>query len=1611
MAEQGNISPNVKQSVSGINLDSIASQITQGQLSWALNAVISSFDGKQVTYSNEQGNYKCFTFPTGYTVMGVRNIIEEGIIIFWLVNESTGDSEIGKGIGCTYSTLINARCLNLSIDSPILKHAHRNTNCGLEVYWVEGRNNARFIQLEALPYKETAGCPPQQTTEIDCNKLNLQPNFTLPNINVQKADSGGDLKAGMYQFSTQYANALGEPYTSFYNTTNGAPVFDNTQPTQNFDFSVNTAFELSINNIDTTGIFDYINIAVVKTINNISSVDLIGTYKITGDRLTMFYTGQRNEIIKLDINDIFQRYEVFDKPNDLTTAQDVLILSNLSESDRISYQQIANKIRVKWATIRLSGKHPYKDPNNSVNHRGYMRDEVYPLELVVKLTNGYISDGFHIPGRVSIDSDLELIDNPDSKSSLGEGCDADSPAIPRWKVYNTGNVTSTTTETDPCYEGEWQSGDMSYWESSESYDCNPDVWGELAGVPIRHHKFPDSLITHIHDNNGYIYPIGIKVNVQQIVELIRSSNLSQTQKDNIQSISIFRGSRVNNSSVIAKGLVNNVLKYDTRNNIIDSSTGQVGDGQTGGAETTGRKLLEDAFDFTQKGHREFVSFSLLSAIAVLQAPRNIKQIARYVYAEKLISRVRSSPPTKFFTQDNVVILQTASRELQDIIDNSRGDIRGKSHAQAAKALVDGLISFMESEIELEATLGEVDVTDLITADSSKFAYFPNFLFNDVRVDGAGKPKDFFLDNTIIDDDAKQRWAFHSPDTHFYQPSIGPGIKLKLETAEYGASTGHIREVHKHARYQFISEIGYITALLAGLTIGFASGTYGVTAVNVFNGQAMFSAYQAFLNILYKTVPRKNFAQQYNAVGEYTKFVPIANSGNKQRTTDLATYISPGMLNVDDKYTLNNFQRESAVYLRTLTGLPFTHEIAGVPHDASKLAAATFDPIVTPISSYYVSIKNDIVNQYGQMYSYETVDTGWTKDINLSDSYNSEVVFGGDVFINRFAFKNKLPLFIDNRVGFPDDADISYNELSNVGRVKYWFSTDVIANTSFFDSFFATMTQHFFWPQIKELYLSGMIFLFAYGIPYFYCESNVNVDLRQAHNPKEGDFYPRVSSGIPDEWLQEINVSIQNDNSYWYNKGFSKQNKETFIAHLPPDYDFNTCRTVFPFRAIFSEPNTDNPNPSNRNNWRIFKPASRFDFPQNYGRLISLDGIDDRQVVARFENKSLLYNALLTAPTSAADVYLGSSLFSKQVPPLDYADTDVGYAGTLNKFFLKTEYGDITADSKRGQVFLINGREAKDISALGVSKFMTEFLDFQLNKTFPEINMDNPFKGLGIHGTYDSKYNRLIITKLDYKPLLAGITHTNGVFKHGTTTVQLSDTAYFANYSFTASFSFDTNSWVSLHSYLPNYYIAEANYFYTGNSQGAWQHNTSITKFNNFYDTIHPYILEYPYQYQYNDEILQNIKDYSNVLQYTDFREFIETDEYYFNKMVAYSNQQSTGLLELLPKPKNNLNAQKGYPKYNTASKTILVTKSGSFYNVNTFWDMIKDTKKPVWNKSLNSLSEYKVLNQDNHNYNKLSYSKAPLRSKELRIRLILDNKDDIKIISQFTVAPAMQSYK
>ena len=198
----------------------------------------------------------------------------------------------------------------------------------------------------------------------------------------------------------------------------------------------------------------------------------------------------------------------------------------------------------------------------------------------------------------------------------------------------------------------------------------------------------------------------------------------------------------------------------------------------------------------------------------------------------------------------------------------------------------------------------------------------------------------------------------------------------------------------------------------------------------------------------------------------------------------------------------------------------------------------------------------------------------------------------------------------------------------------------------------------------------------------------------------------------------------------------------------------------------------------------------------------------------------------------------------------------------------------------------------------------------------------------------------------------------------------------------------------------------------------WRHLTNIRLYNSFYGNIAPYIIEYPFAYQFQDEILQNVKDYTKAYEYLNipdgvfsYNSRIETNNKWFNKVILYNNQQSSGVINLVAKPLNNMRAYMQYPMFNTDSKTITYTKSDNFYQYNTFWALQKSSQVPLFLTSCQSLSIDKIVNQSNMDYGSRSFKKAPLRAKELKVRHILDDQSNVHLVSQFLTTPSQISYK
>lgn len=1564
----------------GLATDLASNNLKQGQLTDALNANVQSIDGEGIQYSNDQGSVLCFQEPSGYKVIGSINITQLTKVIYFLANPTTGHSLISyvDNNNCTLLNLLDdtftgSDLLNFNINHPIHKVEVKTTNCSTQFYFTDNFNHRRYVDLNNLPWKNGV------VGSIDTNKMLIQPVFTIPIITPTGVNIGGNIIEGDYQFTVCYADVNSNNLTSFYSVTNPVRIFLENKQTLDFNLKTNKSITLNITDLDTSGLYSYFNLAVVKTINSITTVELVGTYNIQTSTYNHTYTGeeQSNANIKLSITDILEKSDYYDLAGDLTQVDNVLAWADLTKVDDKSYQKIWNQVLAGWGTwqIPVTESQSYHNGVNCSQLEGFMRDEVYALEGCLLWDDGRETNRGHIPGRASTAFDLSLIfpTNEDIIAASGDKCSTPIDPQPRWKVYNTGSITSTDPNYiagDSCYKGPYQYGLMSYWESIENYPNKPEVWGTLSNTPIRHHKFPDSVITHIHGQNlngandnyitdqGFIYPIGFKVDILSLYNAIQtSSDLTSEEKRRIVGFKIMRSDRAGNTSILAKGMFYNMGEY--------------------------------------------------------------------------------------------------------------------------------------------------------TKDSSSY-YYPNYPFNDVNPDPYISST--FVNNksgdnnqTRLNNFQQNRFTFHSPDTHFDQPSGISQSFVKLETIEYGYCKAHFVPVLENAKEKLRTQKTLDVALAAGIvaTLGInVSTTTGslsdLTIAPVVHPQNFFPSFNNMLDIVDKLIPYYNYGWQYNAVGCYGNFTSIPNEniipgtlGTKQRYIQYGGYILPGLNgSFGDDHSINNSFRESSVFISTASPLPFTFNnptAANPPADNSRVIASQVGvcgkstPFFRNIASYYGSIKQYLPGQYGEIFSYNVVDTGFTSkffDENGKQITDIPVIFGGDIFINPFGLKIKHSFYNKGTVNKVDGSDIDYNQdqlsdtnTGNVGYPIWYYSTDnLLINinssnisgqmTNFINTFntaagligslltlgilplaqswlllIELATQIFFTLGLKitnldcanydDLYEKGEAYLYAYGIANFFVESQVNVDMRQAYNNKEGNFYPNVGSDIPDEWLQETNVPIIYDNTYTYNKTYSKENHESYFSLLRPDWEPNQlCYTNFNNRVIWSDKSDLE---ESKNNWLVYRPANQKNLPKGFGKLVAIDSIENRQVLVRYENRSQIYNALATVATSGLTAALGTGELFSGVP-LDLSNTDNGYYGSQNKWISNNEEGHIFTDAKRGQICLLKGTNVENLASPKYlnSKWFTNNMPFNILNYFPTVDIDNNFNGVGLHGTYDGFYHRILLTKLDYIPIVEGIQFDGTNFFIGdnenqkrNTIIQLTDPTYFCNKSWTISFSFLTNSWISWHSFQPNGYVEYSDYFQAilnndpnlSNNCTVWDHNSTFSLWNNYFGVDYPYILEYPFIYKFENQILQSVKDYCTVLQYTDFDQFIEPNEViYFDNVIAFNNQQCTGTRNLIVKNNTSLFQSRQYPKYNPSSIDILVTKDDNFFNYNMLWDSVVSPDVNIWKNVCGTTIGNKILNDSNINYNNQSYKKYPLRAKDSKIRLTL-LKNQYKIISKFIIEKTQKSIK
>lgn len=1664
----------------GMNTDSALFNLQRGEYQFALNASVEDFDGIGMPQlQSTASNILETNILDGYKVIGFKYIMELEKTLIMLVDPINNLSDIGyindvfydddkedpNGVNnccdCSdkkgysenkplekitqlpyknYVSLTSTDCLNFNIDNPI-DIEYKIIGSELHIYFVDNLNPFRYLYFDIEGndlilqdiFKVTIGTDPNNcdlpiySQDLDCNKIKFNPEFSTPCINAKEISIGGNIKAGTVQGIVCYADALGIPRTHYFPASETVSI-----KTKNInvltDYLTDQSIFFKVSGLEQSGVFTHYNLVVAETVDNFTTFKLAATLPITQSEY--LYTG--NNIIKnLTSNDIFFQRPIYKTGKSLTSANDYLFAANLKEQTKLNLQQAVARIPVYWQTKSVP-ENFYKDGIQAGKYRSFLRDEVYALGIVFEMFDDNDSIVFPLvaPSKqyflnaynINVD---EIIDNNDVITD--SGC-TDIILNKKWQCYNLAQLVGTPhLESGNCDDANcWEWGDFSYWESTDKYPNIPEVWGNLCNTPIRHFKFPDCIVSHIHDNEGdlsptyldknRIFPLGIKIDHTAVLAAlswaVNNNLITQQQRDQIKGYRIVRSNRVGNKSVTAKGLLYDMWKYDRDGNThyypnypyndlrpdnFISNTNATYD------EINTSDPIPNTFTPSKRYtfHSPDTHFTMASLGSILKL-----ETEEYGKAEGFFNHCEE--------QSKYVLLSTVSRTLCF----AAGVAAAFSSITKTCRSIEDITTFPTVENSAFTATGTYNYTDVYgnVVGSSPGATATTPITVPLTGSGTGSGSNV---NTIIE----------APDPSVITYNgLTPGVNLATHRVT--------KQDCKGTTFQWLSPAHLIPLAttdpgVVGIMAGVLAVANGISeALYMFS--IMMKEMDLFAQLIESLAPKKNLGIQYNSIGKYTAFTNVGNNGNKQRLLDSKEYLLPNNVITEDSSYINNWHRETSVYLKTngIT-LPSPTNIDSSRNTMSTIFGNNaYDNLntkfYTNISSYYAALKLYRPNQYGSIYNIEYLETDGCPALLTDDISTCRTYFGGDTFINRFALKIKHPFFIQTRFNQLDGIDVRYSELGNAGYPNYYFDTDEgylekLSNLNIGDIFsklggflqdlVGTDDSRMDAKTAKFFYQNGYIHLYSYGIPYFLCESDVNVDYRHGEDNMIKDFYPHHAN--ISEWLQEKNVPIREDNYYFYNSTYSKQNKESALPTLTPNYyDFTLEKNNdLSNRIIYSEKTYAL---SENDNWLIFKGNNFYDYDKKAGKVISVDGIEQDKILVRNENLSQIFNAydLVKMETGTFQTGVGGIFESR---PKNFAITDLGYMATQHKGLIQTEFGHVWVDAKRGQVFLLqsNAGAVEEISRNNMRNWFRENLPFEIKKYLPTLSdddLDNNFKGLGISISFDRRFSRLFLTKLDYKPLKSNITYDSSDKKfyisidRGREEVQLTDTEYFCSKCWTISYNFLTKTWVSFHSFTPNYYIDHIDYLSSGVNginSNIWGHNLTNKSYGVYYGKLSPFIIDLPTEPQAGNSLLTSLEYTHDTVRYHNKFNPSFNREITFNKAIVYNDFQNSGLLELNVLNQDDLSLFMEYPKPLKDRIKIEVTNSENIWKLNDFYDVVYCQKNnmPTWIKDCNNVN--KNLNTKAFDYSKTDLFQPRMRGKLFNLRLINDKYSNHKFVFYF----------
>ena len=972
---------------------------------------------------------------------------------------------------------------------------------------------------------------------------------------------------------------------------------------------------------------------------------------------------------------------------------------------------------------------------------------------------------------------------------------------------------------------------------------------DLCGTPIRHHKFPDNMsdptaevVTNHFKPNPSNIPNPLKIRIMGVYfqNIIYPKDNEGNDIPGIVGYEILRGSREGNKSIIAKGMLNNFRTYQLKGQIVNNVSPITGLYANYPFNTirpfyNSSNISSNAYQFNDPYIRipdsndadNVVNQSIPLDVVSFHSPDAMFNTPFLSNTElKLYGYLRGKAVQQFIEPNNhpqfkllsdlCVVLLSLAGTIEAIV-SLRGKITINAQELSGGSFVSGP-GTADATAALQATAAVTLATATATYNTALRNYFTL---------GFATADAFTMGITGITP------IFNAMNST-YNTAVAAGAGIGITEARSNTYNYVLPD------WAYLDPASRLLGFANQMLFYFSEGAGAALAIL----RALLPYEQYALQLIahgFYDDMRRN-----NAVNGLFRFKTEDSFYIRGNIQQMPSYLDN--LNNPTSYSINNLNRSDTVVLRTKAGPlysgPFLNgkigpnyitESTGVNYVDQSLTTIgrvktnglvnpytlvsapssipSFDdydfPFNAPIASHYAGVKVRLGNQYGQLqgvkqiiitpceqkFNYDSLPTlsGKSTECNncnfdktLKVIRRTPVLFGGDVFINRYTEKNTMFFFYDWLYGQPDGFEYNYLLHQMIPQPRFWVNSraydvaDLAPDfgnqdltpgsgrlpTDFYNlDYYVDPSRRYNYDtdtptgspdtypgilRVKE----SRFYLASSSVRDFFVESDVLVDFRIAGDYEwEKHYNPYGYTDLFKMFdMNPPNITRGNWYRYDYSLSISKLFNQYFSSGALQStyYDpqvAKLCYTYLPDRIYYS---LQQQNESFKDSWFIFLANNYREFKS---QISGVKSINKSGIFITFKNDMpQMFQGVDTLQTDlATKITIGDGgLFSQPGQSVSNADKPYEYGSSQNRLgVVSTPAGLYYVSQNQGKIFSY-GDGLKEISQIGLKWWFALFLKYKLTQHFPDFEwQDNPVAGIGIQAVYDNENSILYFCKKDY----------------------------------------------------------------------------------------------------------------------------------------------------------------------------------------------------------------------------------------------------------------------